>query len=202
MPRTLAGIRDMMLVPLISTAFVGFCMFLLNVPFGYLNIFLGQGLMILKDANLILILGALVAGLMAVDMGGPVNKAAHYFVLSLVTTALEPNASAEMQTLAFQLMAANIVGIITPPTGIAIATWIFPQKFTRQERMPSLANFFIGCCGITEPAIPYVASQPLTTLGACIPGAAIGGVVSLILGMEAIAPEGGLISYFVMGAIC
>lgn len=120
--RTLEPVRDMLIIPLISTAFVGACMFILNAPFGLLNVYLGIGLQILQEANLILILAALVAALMATDMGGPINKATHYFVLSLVTTALEPGASPEMQTLAYQLMAANIVGIMVPPVGISIAT--------------------------------------------------------------------------------
>ena len=201
-PRTLEGIRDMLIVPFISTAIVGACMFLLNVPFGYINIFLGIGLMAVKDAGLVLVLGALVAGLMAFDMGGPINKATHYFVLSLVTNALDPSSSPEMQTLAYQLMAANLLGMVTPPAGIAIATWLFPQKFTRAERVPSLANCFIGFCGITEPAIPYVAADPVVTWCSTIPGAAIGGLVCVLLGMEAIAPEGGCISFIVMGATC
>ena len=200
--RTLEPVRDMLIIPLISTAFVGACMFLLNAPFGLLNIYLGIGLQVLKDANLILLLAALVSALMATDMGGPINKATHYFVLSLVTTSLGSSGTPEMQTLACQLMAANIVGIMVPPVGIAIATWLFPQKFTAADRVPSLANFFIGLSGITEGAIPYVAISPVIFIFCCMTGAAVGGVISMLLGMEAIAPEGGTISYLVMGASC
>ena len=200
--RTLEPVRDMLIIPLISSFFVGVCMFFLNAPFGLLNIYLGIGLQILKDANLILLLAALVSALMATDMGGPINKATHYFVLSLVTTALEPGSSPEMTTLAYQLMAANIVGIMVPPVGIAIATWLFPQKFTAADRVPSLANFFIGLSGITEGAIPYVAISPIIFIFCCMTGAAVGGALSMVLGMEAIAPEGGTISYLVMGASC
>ena len=116
----------MLIIPLISSLFVGICMFFLNAPFGLLNIYLGIGLQVLKDAGLILILAALVSALMATDMGGPINKATHYFVLSLVASSLEAGATPEMQTLACQLMAANIVGIMVPPVGISIATWLFP----------------------------------------------------------------------------
>lgn len=202
LPRELEGVRDMLIIPLITTAFVGFCMLLLNVPFGFINIGLSQFLFILKDANLIFILAALVAGLMATDMGGPINKAAHYFVLSLVSAAVEPGSSPEMQTLAYQLMAANIIGIMVPPVSISIATWMFPQKFTFGERAPALANMFTGLCGITESAIPYLTATPLAVWVSTITGSAVGGVVSMFLGMEAIAPEGGTISYMVMGATC
>ncbi|MDO5328950.1 MAG: fructose-specific PTS transporter subunit EIIC [Coriobacteriia bacterium] len=201
-PRTVEGIRDMLLIPFISTAFVGACMFLLNVPFGFINIGLSAGLMVLKEANLVLLLGALVAGLMAIDMGGPINKATHFFVLGLVTAALEPGATSEMQTIAFQLMAANLLGMMVAPIGISFATWVFPQKFTRAERVPALANCFIGCCGITEPSIPYVAASPFVFWASCITGSAVGGLLCVLFGMEAIAPEGGTISFIVMGASC
>lgn len=201
-PRTVAGVRDMLIVPTISTFFVGACMFLLNVPFGYINIILGNALMAVQQAGLVVVLGALVAGLMAIDMGGPINKATHYFVLGLVTAALQPNATQEMQTLAYQLMAANLLGMMVAPVGISFATWVFPQKFTYAERVPALANCFIGCCGITEGSIPYVAANPLVFWVSCITGSAVGGIFCVLLGMEAIAPEGGFISFFVMGATC
>lgn len=202
LPYTFAGIRDMLIVPFVSTIFVGLVMLILNVPFGYINIGFNILLTNLKDAGLVFIVAALVAGLMAIDMGGPINKAAHYFVLGIVTEAVQPGAPYELQTLAFELMAANIIGIMVPPVGISIASWLFPQKFKDSERAPALANCFIGCCGITEGAIPYVITDPLVIVVSCMTGSSIGGIVSMLLGMQTIAPEGGCISYFVMGVEC
>jgi len=200
--RNLEGIRDMLIIPLLSTIMVGIIMLLVNSPLSMLNILITMGLTKLAEFKLIILLGALVSALMAIDMGGPINKAAHYTVLAIMTSSLQPGASAELQTIAKQLMAANIVGIMTPPVGIAIATWLFPQKFSKEDRKPSLPNIVTGCCGITEGAIPYVMKDPGRVIASTVTGAAIGGLIAVLWGAEAIAPEGGTISMLAMGAIC
>lgn len=198
-PKTLEGVFSMLIYPLTSTLIVGAGMILVNVPLAYVNIGIGSALNFLGSHKLTLLLGAIVSGLMATDMGGPINKAAHYFVLMLVTGAFSGTVD---QTYAFQMMCANIVGIMTPPIGIALATWLFPQKFVKEDRTPSVANCITGCCGITEGAIPYLVKDPVRVLVSTVSGAAIGGLICVALGGEAIAPEGGTISMAVMGSIC
>lgn len=191
-PKNLAGVIDMLVLPLLSTAVVGLSMLLINVPFAYVNIGICNGINALADAKLTIIVGFLISALMAIDMGGPINKATHYAALAILT-------SYEMKSYGLWVMASNIVGIMTPPIGIALATWLFPQKFEKEDRRTSLANIFTGCCGITEGAIPFVVKDPVRVIVSTFTGAGIGGMICMSLEGQAIAPEGGLISMAVMG---
>ena len=196
MPRSLAGVKDMLLMPLFTSIIIGALMLIANIPLAFVNIGIAKGLTEMsKIAGLGLLLGALVAGLMAIDMGGPINKATHFAVVALVTTAIaQGKGPGDVQyDFALKLNAANLLGMLTPPAGIAIATWLFPQKFTKGERNPSIANLVTGCCGITEGAIPFVVKNPISTVVSTVVGAACGGMISMTFGFTAIAPEGGFI---------
>lgn len=202
-PHSLAGVNDMLFIPLLSTLMVGAAMLIVNVPLAYINIGIATGLTELtKFKELTLLLGAMAAGLMAIDMGGPINKATHYVIVGLVTTAIAKELPVDdpQYILAVQLNAANLLGMLTPPAGIALATWLFPQKFTKPDRLPSIANLVTGCCGITEGAIPYVIKNPVSTITSTVVGAACGGMISVALGFTALAPEGGLIAMSISGA--
>jgi len=203
LPRTLEGIKDMLIIPLTSTALVAVAMLLVNVPLSFVNIGINKGIMALNNVGAVVAVAALVSGLMATDMGGPINKAAHYATLAILTDAIKTvSTNPQYYELAQRLMCANIVGIMTPPIGIAIATWLFPQKFSKGDRNPSIANCVTGVCGITEGAIPYVTKDPVRVLISTVTGAAAGGMISFAFGGRAIAPEGGTISMMVMGGIC
>jgi len=201
LPRTLEGVKDMLFVPLLSTAFVAFSMMIINIPLAFVNIGINKGIMALSDVGAVIAVAALVSGLMATDMGGPINKAAHYATLAILQQAIAKG-DPGFQAVAEKLLCANIVGIMTPPIGIAIATWLFPQKFSKGDRNPSIANCVTGVCGITEGAIPYVTKDPIRVLISTVTGAAAGGMISFAFGGRAIAPEGGTISMMVMGGIC
>ena len=195
LPKSLEGVRDMMFIPLLSTFLVGMCMLILNVPLAYLNIGISEGLTQLNKLHLTLFVAFLVAALMATDMGGPINKAAHYFALGLITqNPTDP--------LAQGLVATNVVGIIVPPVAIALAIWLFPQKFSKQDRKAAIANTITGCCGITEGAIPFVVKDPIRVIAATMIGAGCGGLLAFSWGAKCISPEGGWITMLVMGAEC
>ena len=197
-PKTFEGVRDMLIIPLISTFVIGMIMFLVNVPISYINIGVCMGIEKLADIGLVVLVAFLVSALMAVDMGGPINKAAHYATLAILSSALLSSDQKLLPT-AEKLLCANLVGIITPPVGIAIATWLFPQKFSKVDRATSIPNCLTGVCGITEGAIPHLVKDPVRVLISCVMGAGVGGVISYIMGGQAIAPEGGTISMLVMG---
>jgi len=188
-------LRDFMLVPFICTFIVGMGMFLFNVPVSYLNYGIGEGLTKISNAGYALVVAALVSALMASDMGGPINKAAHFFCIDRL--------SIDMGSKMYQgFMGANIVGIMVPPIAIAMSIWLFPKKYAKEDRDPSIGNCLIGFCGITDTAIPYVAKDPVRVIGCSMLGAAAGGIMSYAWGFGAVAPEGGTFSMITMGASC
>lgn len=198
MPRSLQGVKDMIIVPLLSVLMIGVSMFIVNIPFAYLNWGIALGVSNLADDKfkyLLALIAGLVSALMAIDMGGPINKATHYAVLGVL---LSDMGNETKQT----LLAANIVGIMVPPVCIALCTWLFPQKFGKGDRQASPANLIMGFCGISEGAIPYVVRDPIRVIGTTVTASFIGGAICGLLGGVALAPEGGMISYAVMGAKC
>lgn len=200
MPQPLQGVKDMIIVPLLSVLMVGASMLLVNIPFAYLNIGINMGITQMANYSyLVVLLGAIVSAFMAIDMGGPINKATHYAVLGILSNAIATGADL---TIPEQLMAANIVGIMVPPVMIALCTWLFPQKFGRGDRQASPANLIMGFCGISEGAIPYVVRDPIRVIATSVTASALGGALSVLFGGVAIAPEGGMISYAVMAADC
>ena len=179
-PNSFQGLVSILIVPLLSTFIVGaFMFFILNTPMSALNDFLESWLRGLTGVNA-LILGALLAGMMASDMGGPINKTASAFGLAMFATNI------------FEPSAALMVGGMVPPIGIALATTIFKNRFTVQEREAGKASYVLGASFITEGAIPFAAADPLRVIPANIIGAAIGGGLCMALGISLRAPHGGI----------
>ncbi|WP_207871865.1 PTS system, fructose-specific IIA component [Enterococcus sp. DIV2402] len=179
-PKNFQGLISVLVVPLISTFIVGaFMFFILNTPMSMLNNFLENWLSGLTGANAVL-LGALLAGMMASDMGGPINKTGSAFGLAMFAANI------------FEPSAALMVGGMVPPLGIALATTFFKSKFTEQERDAGKACYVLGASFITEGAIPFAAADPIRMIPANIIGAAIGGALSMGLNISLRAPHGGI----------
>lgn len=179
-PKSFQGIVSILIVPLLSTFVVGaFMFFILNTPMSMLNDFLEGWLKGLTGINAA-ILGALLAGMMASDMGGPINKTASAFGLAMFAAHI------------FEPSAALMVGGMVPPLGIALATTIFKNRFTIQEAEAGKASYVLGACFITEGAIPFAAADPLRIIPANIIGAAVGGAVCMAMDISLKAPHGGI----------
>ena len=148
-------------------------------PIGALNTFINDGLNAMNGASAI-VLGALLGGMMAVDMGGPFNKAAYVFGTASIAAGN------------YNIMAAVMIGGMVPPIAIALATLLFKHKFTAEERKSGPTNFIMGLSFITEGAIPFAASDPLHVLPACIIGSAAAGALSMAFGCSLMAPHGGI----------
>lgn len=179
-PHTYQGLMSVLFIPLLVTFIVGFVMyFVLNTPMSDFNKFLTTWLKTMRGANAF-VLGALLAGMMASDMGGPINKTASAFGLAMFASKI------------YGPSAALMVGGMTPPLGIAIATLLFKNKFTVQEREAGKANWILGASFITEGAIPFAAGDPLRVIPANIIGGAIGGAICMASGITLQAPHGGI----------
>lgn len=180
LPASLEGIKTILLYPLLGIAITGFLMvFLVNEPVGAINNGISNWLSGLGTANAVL-LGAVLGLMMAVDMGGPVNKAAYVFGTGLLANGI------------YEPMAAIMAGGMVPPLGIAIATTIFKNKFNKQERDAGKANYIMGLSFITEGAIPYAAADPLRVIPASVVGAAVAGGLTMMFDISLRAPHGGL----------
>ncbi|MGX7195856.1 PTS fructose transporter subunit IIABC [Enterococcus olivae] len=179
-PRAFQGLVSVLITPLISTLIVGaFMFFILNTPMSMLNVFLEGWLSGLTGTNA-LILGAILAGMMASDMGGPINKTASAFGLAMFAANI------------FEPSAALMVGGMVPPLGIALATTFFKNRFTEQEREAGKASYVLGASFITEGAIPFAAADPMRVIPANIIGSAIGGAICMGLNISLKAPHGGI----------
>lgn len=184
-PKTFEGLKAILLYPVLGLLVVGLLMFFLIGPFfAVINNAMLDFLNNLGTGNAV-VLGAVLGGMMAVDMGGPVNKAAYAFSIGIFTDTGEG-----------ALMAAVMVGGMIPPLAIAISTVLFKSKFTDLERQSGLSNFVLGASFITEGAIPFAAADPLRVIGSSILGAAIGGGLTQLWNVSIPAPHGGL---FVVG---
>ena len=147
---------------------------------------INNGLNGLNGASAIL-LGALLGGMMSVDMGGPVNKAAYVFGTASIAAGN------------YNIMAAVMVGGMVPPIAIAIATLVFKNKFTAEERKAGPTNFVMGLSFITEGAIPFAASDPLHVLPSCMVGSAVAGALSMAFNCTLMAPHGGIFVFPTVG---
>ena len=180
MPESLEGMKPMLLYPLIGTFLIGVIMtYIIEPPIGALNTFINNGLYSMNSVSAIA-LGALLGGMMAVDMGGPFNKAAYVFGTASIAAGN------------YNIMAAVMIGGMVPPIAIALATLIFKNKFTAEERKSGPTNFIMGLSFITEGAIPFAASDPLHVLPSCIIGSAVAGALSMAFGCTLMAPHGGI----------
>ena len=134
------------------------------------------------------ILGLILGGMMAIDMGGPFNKAAYVFGTASIAAGN------------YDIMAAVMIGGMTPPCAIALASLLFKKKFTKEERESAPTNFIMGLAFITEGAIPFAASDPLHVLPACIVGSGVAGALSMLFGCTLMAPHGGIFVFPVVGS--
>ena len=184
LPRSLEGIRSILLLPLLGVGLTGFLMFLINIPMAAINTGLNNFLSSLSGSSAVL-LGLLVGGMMAVDMGGPVNKAAYVFGTSTLTaSALTSGGSTVMAA----VMAAGMV----PPLAVFVASVLFKDKFTEEERNSGLTNIIMGLSFITEGAIPFGAADPARAIPSFIAGSALTGALVGLAGLKLMAPHGGI----------
>ena len=180
LPESLDGMKPVLLYPLLGIFMVGVIMqFVVEPPIGALNTAINNGLNGLNGASAV-VLGILLGGMMSVDMGGPVNKAAYVFGTASIAAGN------------YNIMAAVMIGGMVPPIAIALATIFFKNKFTAEERKAGPTNFIMGLSFITEGAIPFAASDPLHVLPACVVGSAVAGGLSMAFGCTLMAPHGGI----------
>ena len=183
LPRSLDGIRSILLLPLLGVGLTGFLMFLINIPMATINTGLNNFLSSLSGSSAVL-LGLLVGGMMAVDMGGPVNKAAYVFATGTLAESVASGGSIVMAA----VMAAGMV----PPLAVFVATVLFKDKFTQEERDSGLTNIVMGLSFITEGAIPFGAADPARAIPSFIAGSALTGALVGLAGLKLMAPHGGI----------
>ena len=180
LPRSLEGIKSILLYPVFGILLMGLLIqLIINPPVAWLNEAL-YGLLARLGTGSRVLLGVLLGGMMSVDMGGPINKAAYVF------------GTASLASNEFQIMAAVMAGGMVPPLALARAVFAFRDKFSEKERQSGVANLIMGACFITEGAIPFAAADPLRVLPACIIGSAVAGGLSMFFGCGLRAPHGGI----------
>ena len=180
LPQAIEKLAPVLLYPVIGILVMGLIMlYVIEPPIGFLNTSLNTALTNMGGSSKIL-LGIIVAGMMAVDMGGPFNKAAYVFGTASIAAGN------------YDIMAAVMIGGMVPPCAIALATLLFKNKFTKEQRESGPTNFIMGLAFITEGAIPFAASDPLRVLPSCIVGSALAGALSMAFGCTLMAPHGGI----------
>ncbi|MBB5940521.1 fructose-specific PTS transporter subunit EIIC [Xanthomonas sp. 3307] len=180
LPRTLEGLKPVLILPVLGTLLVGLALlYVVGQPVAELLAWLTEWLRGMQGSSAVL-LGLLLGAMMAFDMGGPVNKAAYAFSTGLIASQV------------YTPMAAAMVAGMTPPLGIALATWVFRNRFTQDERGSSAATGVLGLAFVTEGAIPYAARDPLRTIPALMLGSALAGAISMAAGAELKVPHGGV----------
>ena len=179
LPASLNGLRPMLIYPLGGMLIIGAVMCGINPVMGMINTAMTNWLNALGGTSKVL-LGAIVAGMMSIDMGGPFNKAAYVF------------GTAALASGNYEVMAAVMVGGMVPPIAIALSTTFCPKKWTPDERRNGIVNYVMGLCFVTEGAIPYAAADPLRVLPSCIIGSALAGSLSMVFGCGLRAPHGGI----------
>ena len=187
LPEALEKIAPVLIYPVVGILVMGLCMtFVVEPLMGGLNTGLNNALTGMGNTSKV-ILGLILGGMMAIDMGGPFNKAAYVFGTASIAAGN------------YDIMAAVMIGGMTPPCAIALASLLFKNKFTKEEREAAPTNFIMGLAFITEGAIPFAASDPLHVLPSCIIGSAVAGAVSMIFDCTLMAPQGGIFVFPVVG---
>lgn len=204
LPKSLQGLNAILLLPLLGTAITGFLMFFVNIPMAAINTGMNDFLAGLEGSSAIL-LGLVLGGMMAVDMGGPVNKAAYVFGTGTLAATVADGGSVAM--------AAVMAGGMVPPLAVFVATLLFKDKFTQEERNSGLTNIVMGLSFITEGAIPFGAADPARAIPSFIAGSALAGALVGLSGIQLMAPHGGIfvialtsnpllyIAYVLIGAV-
>jgi len=188
LPHALEGIKPILIYPLCGLGIVGIMMCAVNPVMGLINDGMKNAVSSMASQPALLIpVCALLAGMMAIDMGGPFNKAAY-----VTATALLTGASSDPSDPAFKIMAAVMIGGMVPPLAIALSTTIFRNRWNAEERKNGPVNFIMGLSFITEGAIPYAAGHPLQVIPSCLVGSAIAGALSAAFGCTLRAPHGGI----------
>ncbi|WP_029188980.1 PTS fructose transporter subunit IIABC [Streptococcus suis] len=183
MPKSLQGLNAILLLPLLGTAITGFLMFFVNIPMAAINTGMNDFLAGLEGSSAIL-LGLVLGGMMAVDMGGPVNKAAYVFGTGTLAATVADGGSVAM--------AAVMAGGMVPPLAVFVATLLYKNKFTQEERNSGLTNIVMGLSFITEGAIPFGAADPARAIPSFIAGSALAGALVGLSGIQLMAPHGGI----------
>lgn len=205
LPDALDGIKPTLIYPLAGIFTVGVLMcFIFNPLIGLINTGLSNMLSGIADAGMITVLGLILGAMMAIDMGGPINKAAYVFGSGMLATAAQmmaegAQASDPAVQACFISMAAIMVGGMVPPIGIAVACWLFPKKFTKAERGSAVSNIVMGCSFITEGAIPFAAADPAHVIPCTMVGAGVAGFLSALFGCTLMAPHGGVFVFATVG---
>ncbi len=179
LPRSLEGMKPMLIYPVAGIGIMGFVMVLINPIVGAINTGLNQGLASMGGTSKVL-LGAVLGGMMSIDMGGPFNKAAYVF------------GTAALANDGFDIMAAVMAGGMVPPIAVALCATFFKNRFTKKERQSAYVNYIMGLSFISEGAIPYAAADPLRVIPSCIVGSGVSGALSMMFGCGLRAPHGGI----------
>lgn len=188
LPKSVESMLPVLILPLLGIIIMGLFMCAINPAVGALNQWITDALNSMEETSKI-ILGCIVAGMMAVDMGGPFNKAAYVFGTAAITTG------------GFDIMAAVMIGGMVPPIAIALCATFFKKKWTEAELKSAPVNYIMGLCFITEGAIPYAAADPLRVIPPCVAGAAVAGGLSMAFGCTLRAPHGGIFVFPVVGNV-
>ena len=205
LPQALDGIKPTLIYPLVGIFLEGVIMcFILNPLIGLANTGLSHMLTAISDAGMLTVLGLILGAMMAIDMGGPINKAAYVFGVGMLTQASDylnigMSADDPKVVACYVSMAAIMVGGMVPPVGIALACWIFPKKFTKAERGSAVSNVVMGASFITEGAIPFAAADPLHTIPCTMVGAGVAGFLAALFKCTLMAPHGGLFVFATVG---
>ena len=187
LPQALEKIAPVLIYPVVGILLIGLGMtFVVEPVMGGINSGITNLLTDMGSSSKLL-LGMVLGGMMAIDMGGPFNKAAYVFGVAAIASGN------------YDIMAAVMIGGMTPPCAIALATLLFKNKFTKEEREAGPTNFIMGLAFITEGAIPYAAADPIRVLPSCIIGSAVAGALSMLFGCTLMAPHGGIFVVPVMG---
>ena len=183
LPRSLEGIKSILLFPLLGIGLTGFLMLFVNIPMAAINTGLNNFLEGLSGSSAVLV-GLVVGGMMAIDMGGPFNKAAYIFGTGTLAASVATGGSV--------VMAAVMAGGMVPPLAIFVATLLFKNKFTEEERNSGLTNIIMGLSFITEGAIPFAAADPARAIPSFVAGSALAGGLVGLASIKLMAPHGGV----------
>jgi len=204
-PKSLEGIKPILIYPLCGIFIIGLIMcFILNPFIGFINTLLSAMLTAISDAGMLVLLGLILGAMMAIDMGGPINKAAYVFGTGMLATASQlmdagSSASDPAVQACYIAMASIMIGGMVPPIGIALACQFFPKKFTLAERETKISNIIMGFSFITEGAIPFAAADPAHVIPCTLVGSAVAGLLSALFKCTLMAPHGGIFVFATVG---
>lgn len=198
-PKSLRGVRDIVFIPVVSALAAGVIMFAINIPLGFLNYGLGLGLTKMAQHNLSALAGLIVGIMMAVDMGGPINKAAYVFGTATIDTSNTAFDSIRSSNNGTIFMSAAMLAGMVPPLAIALSTRMFKKYWTLKDVEGGNTNWFLAACFITEGAIPYAAEDPKRVIPSSVAGSAVTGAIITGFGVTLSAPHGGMFVFPLLG---